>query len=229
MKKLALIVGLLLAALAMACLIVFGHGDSRPPSAPTDLPWQIDSLPSGGTRVFGLNLTEQAGVASTLADVQRHWPSDFQMAVIAAPGEDGALEAYVESASMGFIAGKLVVTAHVNPDVIRGFRERAAKAEFMDSSTRKYRLSEADALTALQSPILALAFIPQAHLDGDIVKARFGEPAERLRSNEHVDHWLYPAKGLGITLDSQGKDLLQYVVPAQFARLRDPLLASKPH
>ena len=54
---------------------------------------------------------------------------------------------------------------------------------------------------------------------------RFGPPAQRIRGNEHLEHWLYPALGLSLALDSQGKEVLQYVAPAQFGQLRDPLVA----
>ncbi|MDI1259740.1 hypothetical protein [Aquabacterium sp.] len=227
MKKWELIAGLLVASLAAATFIALDHGEpkmSSPEQAPMkELPWQIQQLPSGDTQVFGLTLSAHPEAASTLGDVQRRWASDFQMAVVAAPGENGTLEAYVETATMGFIIGKLVVTAQVSPQVIQGFRERAANVGYMNSSTRKYRLNATDQAQALRSPILALAFIPQANLDDDIVKARFGKPAERVRTNAHSEHWLYPEKGLGITLDSEGKELLQYVAPAQFMHLREPL------
>ncbi|RZI81924.1 MAG: hypothetical protein EOP38_17650 [Rubrivivax sp.] len=229
LKKFALISGMVVAALAVASLIVLGRPGALPSmhtpvgAVITGAPWQVESLPSGGTRVFKL-FTLAPSDASTLAQVQAAWSSDFQMAVIAAPGEHGTLEAYVETATLGGITGKLVATGQIQPEVLKGFRERAAKVAFMDSSTRRYTLAEADRATALQSPLLGLTFIPQAQLDDEVVKARFGEPAERLRGNDHVVHWLYPRQGLAITLDSQGKEVLQYVAPAHFARLRDPLI-----
>ncbi|MES2090397.1 MAG: hypothetical protein V4532_10525 [Pseudomonadota bacterium] len=234
LQKLAWIAGSVIAALAVALLIVQGPQRSASPSRSTPsesegLPWQIGLLPNAGSTVFGLKLSPDPAVASTLADAQRLWASDFQMAVIAAPGEDGTLEAYVDSARVGFILGKLVFSADVSPALIKQFREHAGKTAFMDSTTRKYYLNPHDQRTALRSRVLAIAFVPQAHLDEATVQARFGEPAQRLRSNEHLEHWLYPDKGLSIALDSQGKELLQYVAPADFARLRDPLLKLKNH
>ncbi|MFX5207111.1 hypothetical protein ABTC99_20840, partial [Acinetobacter baumannii] len=83
----------------------------------------------------------------------------------------------------GFIAGKLVITAELPAATLRAMRERAPKAEFMDSPTRKYRLHPDDEAQALRARIVALSFIPQAGLDADIVLARFGQPAQRVRSN----------------------------------------------
>lgn len=233
LKKLAWIAGSVIAALAAAMLIVQGPQRDESPAGATPaaegLPWQVSPLPHGGSSVFGVKLSPDPAVASTLADAQRLWSSDFQVAVIAAPGEDGALEAYVDSARVGFIQGKLVFSTDVSAAMIKQFRAHAAKAEFMDSTTRKVHLNPDDLRIALGSRVIAIAFVPQAHLDAETIQARFGEPAQRLHSNGHLEHWLYPDKGLSVTLDSQGKELLQYVAPADFARLRDPLLKLKNH
>ena len=117
-----------------------------------------------------------------------------------------------------------MITAHLPAADIRAMRERAIKSEFMESTTRKYTLAPADLDVALKAPITALSFIPQANLDADTIVARFGQPAERVRSNGHLEHFLYPAKGLDLALDTEGKELLQYVAPADFERLRQPLL-----
>jgi hypothetical protein len=38
---------------------------------------------------------------------------------------------------------------------------------------------------------------------------------------------MYPAQGLAVVLDSQGREVLQYVAPADFdRRLRAPLIAA---
>ena len=233
LKKLAWIVGAVVASLAAAMLIVQGPQRGEPAATlrpvAEHLPWQIGTLPNGGSTVFGLKLSPDTAIASTLAEAQGRWPADFQIAVVAAPGEDGNVEAYVDSARAGFIVGKLVFGADVSKALVQQFRERAAKVEFMDSTTRKYHLSPADLAMALKARVAVIAFVPQAHLDAETLHARFGEPAERINSNEHLTHWLYPNKGLSIALDSQGKELLQYVAPIEFARLREPLVKTARH
>lgn len=232
MKKVWIISGLVLASLAVGALIVMGHDLLSPHDATqvntkaAGLPWQVESLPGGASKVMGLTLAPAGAthVASTLADAKQQWGQAMQIAIIAAPGEDGLLEAFVDPASAGFITGKAVLTAHLASAEIRAMRERAIKSEFMESTTRKYTLTPADLQTALKAPITALSFIPQANLDADTVVARFGTPAERVRSNGHLEHFLYPAKGLDLALDSEGKELLQYVAPAEFNQLRQPLV-----
>jgi hypothetical protein len=197
-------------------------------------PWFIEALPEGRSRILakashsgGLVLggtMQQQPPTSTLAEVQRLWPSTSQIAVVAAPGEDGALEAYVDPASLGSVAGKLVASTQLPADTLRQWRERAIKSEFMESSTRKYTLAEADLATALRTPIGTVTFIPQARLDEATVIERFGPPAQRLTGEGDTLHLLYPAKGLDVAISPKGKSVLQYVAPAAFEQLRAPLL-----
>ena len=253
MNKVLIVGGAVVAAVGASMLLVggrdiTGHGDRAAQASAQNngLPWQVELLPGGASKVMGLTLgavatsdvaaTSGALAASgasapqtaphqpsTLADAQQRWGENMQVAIIAAPGEDGTLEAFVDPAQAGFITGKLVVTAQLPAADIKAMRERAVKAEFMESTTRKYVLAPADMAAALRAPISALSFIPQANLDEDTVLARFGQPAERVRSNGHLQHYLYPARGLDLALDTEGKELLQYVAPAAFAQLVKPL------
>ena len=95
----------------------------------------------------------------------------------------------------------------------------------MQSTTLKATLAEADLAAALAAPIRGLAFIPSAQLDEAVILERFGQPAERIRVNDHVEHLLYPTRGLDVVLDTKGRELLQYVAPARFDALRAPLKA----
>lgn len=208
----------------------FGPASSNPQGNPsgqaaqasgTPPPWLVTAHPDGSSEALGLTLG-----TSTLADVRQRFGTDTQIAIIAAPGEDGTLEAFVDPAQAGFIAGKLVVTAALPVATLRGLRERALKSEYMESTTRKYTLRPEDEALALQARIAALSFIPQASLDADVILARFGTPAARVRSNERQEHFLYPDKGLDVILDTEGKELLQYVAPRDFERLRAPLQAA---
>ena len=227
MKQIWIVSGLVVAALGASALIVgggmwFGHSDT--PTTTQDMPWQVSALPGGGSQVLGLTLGEASPGRSTLGDVLQRWGDKVQVAIVAAPNESGTLEAYVDPMQAGFISGKAIITAHLPPEVIQGMRERATKTEYMGGTTRKATLSSADLAEALQAPVTAVSFIPAANLDEDIILSRFGQPAQRVRSNGHLEHFLYPEKGLDLALDSEGKELLQYVAPAEFERLRQPLL-----
>jgi hypothetical protein len=128
------------------------------------------------------------------------------------------------SVSIGPLTGKLVLSITATASELGAMRDKAAKSDHLATGIRKFTLNDADRQRAERMPLAAIAFIPAAGLDEAIILQRFGAPAERIRQDETLEHFLYPARGLDIVLDSKGKEVLQYVAPADFARLRAPLL-----
>lgn len=207
---------LIVAVIVLSALL---RSSDKPVAQPmAGLPWQIEILPNGESRVFGLSPTR-----SSLDDARVRFGTDMEIAVIAAPGESGTLEAYSSSVTTGLIMGKMILVADASKEAIAQFRQRAVKSVYMDSSTRKYILHPDDLARAWRAPIASITFIPAVSLDEKTVLVRFGVPHERIRMDARVEHFLYPDKGLDLVLDSQGKEVLQYVAPRQFARLREPL------
>ena len=189
----------------------------------TGLPWQVQVSAGGGSAVFGLTLP-----GATLAQARQRWGDDLQVAVMARRGQPGALEAYLENFRAGAINGRLVLAADPGAPAVARLRENSAHNEPVDAEARRYTLRADDLPLALQAPLVGITFIPAAQLDAATLRARFGEPAERLRDAEgRIEQWLYPALGLAVALDAKGRDVMQYVAPADFERLlRAPLLAA---
>jgi hypothetical protein len=186
-----------------------------------NLPWQVAADGQGGSTVFGL----RPG-ASTLGEVRRALGDDLELAIIAAPNEAGSLEGYYGQVKLGFVLAKMIVTVDAPEATVSAMRERALKAEHMESTTRKITLHPDDRAAADALPVRAIAVIPTVNLDEATVVARFGQPGERIVASEKRVHLLYPALGLDVLVDGDGKELLQYVAPRDFERLRAPLLAA---
>ena len=217
MKLIVAILSLVIAAVVLPMLFI------PAPEALVEhqqrLPWNITVLPDGNSQVLGLTLNR-----STLADAKALYGPDVDIAIVTAPGEKlGTLEAYVASAHAGFITGKLILTAGVDAERLAGMQLRAAKREYMESTTVKSTLAPADLAAALALPIQAISFVPSVKLDAEAVTARFGAAERHIAVNDHQTHLLYPAKGLDVIVDTKGKPLLQYVAPRDFARLQAPL------
>lgn len=213
----------LLSILALVALVFFlwrpsGEHNGKPIE---NLPWKIDSLADGGTRVFGLTPG-----TSTFRDAHARFGPDLELGIIAAPGEAGSLEGYYGDFVAGVMTGKLVLAAAVDKPTIERLRARAVKSEYMQSATRRYTINSDDRAQAEGTAITTITFIPAASIDADTVARLFGAPAERLRVSENTEHLLFPAKGLDVMLNDKGKDVLQYVAPRDFARLRDPVVAA---
>lgn len=217
LRAIALFFAIVAVLLALP-LFFLPDGEQAPPPA-DGLPWQIEKLADGTTRVFGLTLGR-----STLEEAKALLGADLKVALMVAPGETGSLEAYYDNVSAGGVAGKMVLTLASTAKQRESMLQRARKVERMQGTTRQIELAEADLASAATATIDAIAFIPAANLDEQIVLQRFGPPAERIRSDEHREHFLYPDRGLEVQLDAKGKEVLQYVAPRDFARLRDPLV-----
>ncbi len=214
----------LIALVLLALIVPFflpGAGKQAGVDPDSNLPWQIAVDGQGGSTVFGL----RPGV-STLGDVRQRLGSEIEVAIIAEPNEIGSLEGYYAQVPLGFVLAKMVVTVDVPDEAISAMRERALKAKHMESTTRRITLHPDDLAAAERLPVRAISLIPTTNLDEATIVQRFGEPGERIVVSEKRTHLLYPTLGLDVLVNKDGKELLQYVAPRDFARLREPLLAA---
>jgi hypothetical protein len=212
-----------LAVLVVAFTLPLWHlaGGGAPVVVDEGLPWQVQR--QGDTvRVFGLTLP-----GSTLADAQARWGDGLQVAVMAQRGRPGALEAYVERHEAGGIVGRLVLATELAPEAVARLQDNAAKVEPVDADARRYALRAEDRAVLGGTALVGITFLPSVNLDAATLRQRFGEPAETRPEGPRLQHWLYPALGLAIVLDAEGREVLQYVAPADFEdRLRAPLLSA---
>ncbi len=214
-----IIIVLLLSALALyQYYLVTNQPDSGGTQTIEGLPWQIELLPEGKSRVFGLILGQ-----STLADAFSVLGQDHELAIISMLDEQGALEAYFPRYLAGVITGKLILAAQIDEAQLQAMRSRATSIDYTGSGAKKFRLYQDDIATAENLLIATITFIPTTNFDEEIIMLRFGKPDQRIQSNDNTEHYLYRKKGLDIILNKKGKEVLQYVPPSQFNRLSDAL------
>ena len=206
---------LLVVILIAIGLMSFNNDEQASNEPVTGLPWQIDSLPNGDTRVFGIVLGR-----TTLGEaIELLGNDEMDLAILAAPHETGTLEAYYSHYSAGPITGKLFLLLDITPDVLSPMRKRA----FQDGGTRRYHLHPDDLPVAYRAPVSVINFVPSFNLDDEIAQTRFGTPAEIIQIDTQQKHWLYPDKGLDLILNVDNKDVLQYLSPGQFSAHRAQL------
>ncbi|MBL8315017.1 MAG: hypothetical protein JNK55_14825 [Rubrivivax sp.] len=216
---------LLLAAALVAWRLLFPSDKAARLTAMHGAPWQIETPAPGLTRVMGLSLP-----GSTLAQLRLRWGGDLKVALVSQDDGRLALEGYVERFETGGVNGRLLLSFDTSA-------QAAAAAQWRDavpgvpqpSGARQHALGEPAIQELGAAALLGVSYIPQARLDAATVQARFGPPAARLAEGERLQHWLYPTLGLAVLMDSQGRNVLQYVAPADFeARLAAPLKALRP-
>lgn len=221
MKFALCLIAFIVAALTLPFLIP-GSGKQDGVDPNSNLPWQITLDGVGRSQVFGL----MPGV-STLADLKQRLGGELEVAIIAEPNEVGSLEAYYAQVPLGFVLAKVIATVDTSKQAISEMRERALKAKHMESMTRKITLHPDDLVAADRLPIKAISVIPTVNLDEATIVQRFGEPGERVVVSPTRVHLLYSKLGLDVMVDKDGKELFQYVSPAQFESLRAPLLVEQ--
>ncbi len=185
-------------------------------------PWQIILLSDGKTRVFGITLSE-----STLNDAVTILGRNYKLGLFETADQPLSLEIYFNEVTLGGLSGKFVLTLEATQEELKILRQQAIKREVLESGARRYtlRAETNDALT--QKRITSLSYIPYINLDEEIIRKRFGEPTERVVIDQKRQHLLYPEFGLDLLLDEEGKELLQYVDPAEIEQLRQPLIKKK--
>lgn len=184
-----------------------------------DAPWGVHAVAGGRhSRVFGLTL----GTAH-LSEAMARFGREPKLALFDTPGKGLSLEVFYEEVTLAGLSGRIILSLAAPTKVLEAMRARAVDRKPMDSGAIRYTLAQADLRAASGLTVAGLTYIPYADLNADIVTQRFGKPAERLRTRDGLVHWLYPALGLDIALNPAGRDVLQYVAPADFARLLAPL------
>lgn len=211
MKLFVILLGLVLAALAAPFLLPV----RQQALDATALPWQVDILPGGRSKALGLTLP-----TSVLSEANAKFGPEVELGLIVDPGGERRLEAYFPGVRLGFITGRVVATLSAPAPVLAAMLDRATDGSAMKSGGRKYRLASPDADAARAFEIRAIAFMPSADLSENTIVERFGPPGERLVVSDAVEHWLYPAKGIALVLDREGKEIIQYVAPSAFDSVR---------
>lgn len=205
---------LLVLILAAAGLTFLDRDKQASDDPVTGLPWQIDTLGDGNTRVFGITPGQ-----TTLGEAIALLGDDMDLAIIAVPGEAGSLEAYYGHYSAGPITGKLILVMDIRTDALEAMRERG----FHDGGTRRYYLHPDDLPAVYQAPVRVITFLPSINLDEAIVQNRFGSPAEVIQVSEREKHLLYPDKGLDLVFNTDSGEILQYLQPQAFSAHRAQL------
>jgi hypothetical protein len=182
-------------------------------------PWQIILQSDGKTRVFGITLSE-----STLNDAVTLLGRNYKLGLFETSDQPLSLEAYFNEVTLGGISGKFVLTLDATQEEMAALIQQAIKREVLDSGARRYTFTSDTSNVLAQKSISSMSYVPYINLNEEIVMLRFGEPAERIVVDQKRQHLLYPESGLDLLLDEDGKELLQYVVPAKFGQLRQPLV-----
>lgn len=183
-------------------------------------PWDVVVTESGALTILGVTLGE-----TPLSTLESRRMTRMQMAVFENAAGDLATEAFFREFYFGGLHGRLHVTLDVPRPEMERMRASALAAEGEDAvaGARNYHITSKHLDRVRQAPITAMSFIPYAEFDEALIVRFFGEPEDRFQGVAQQTHYHYPERGIEVIHDPEGKEVIQYVPPREFHRLREPL------
>jgi len=192
-------------------------------TARTDLPWQVEVLPDGTSRVLDLHL----GV-STLNDALVKFGPYESMAVFESESGERSLEAYFGAVDFGPLRAKIITALDMPEDELGVLVGRAVERKGSPTGDWKFMLGMPDQLAVRDRRLQSITYIPTYRgLEADFFRERFGEPAAWKALGEHAVQWFYPERGLYMVLDNRGQEALEFVVPRLMTVPEDVTWAEK--
>ncbi len=189
----------------------------------TNLPWQITVVDDQTLHVLELNVGQD-----TLGQAVKILKSEYNVAWFENQDDSISLEAYFIRVSMSGLRAKVLLELDSDGLDKDYLIKNSGKPEIQDSRTIKYPVDDL-AQTFSNRVIRSLTYIPKSSVDADIIISRFGQPEERLAVNDNTEFWMYPKKGLVISISQRGKEVFQYIPVGHFARLKQSVLATVEH
>ncbi len=180
----------------------------------TNLPWQITIVNPSILHVFDLNIGK-----ATLGDAVNVLKSEYNLAWFENPDESLSLEAYFFRVNLSGLRAKVILeldTKGINKDYLI---KNSGKPEILQSRSIKYPLDDLAKIMSTRS-IKSLTYVPKSSVEASLLKDRFGTAEETIIIDQNTEFWLYPHKGLLITLNKKGKEAFQYIPTADFDRLQ---------
>ncbi len=218
-KKIALSV-LGFALLAIAILFVIPTG--KQPEKVRLLPWNVEILPNGATKVLGITLGQ-----STMEDARQIYQNDWEVNLFVSPDNKITVEGYFNRIFISGLKADLVMSLSLDKKTLSEMYQRGARISQLGNGTKKVNVSSADTNTITNAVIKRITYLPTANLDGELIENLFGKPDSIIKEESGIEHWLYPKIGLDIALNPDGKEIFQYVIPATFDEVMKPLMELK--
>ncbi len=179
-----------------------------------NLPWQITVVDENTLHVFDLDVGK-----ATLGQAVKVLKSEYNLAWFENQDDSISLEAYFIRVSLSGLRAKVLLELNTDGLDIDYLKKNSGKPEIQTSRTIKYPLD--DLAQELDNRVIqSLTYIPKANVDPQLLKDRFGAAEETMRVDDNTEFWLYPKKGLVISISQKGKEVLQYVPLSRFERLR---------
>lgn len=207
--KLALII---IASVSLVASVVFYFTTDRLSSEATDMPWHITVHDSNHVEVFGIVLNR-----TTLAQARDHFGKLDGVALFQNEQGEYSLEAYFGKLSIGPFSTRIIANLSASQGELESLTEHTIKRVTTKDGSQRWTLKSDKQLEQSLRAISSLSYIPvYSGMDQNFIREHFGEPESRKVVDETAQIWFYPKQGVKIMVDNDGKELFEYMAPAQF-------------
>ena len=207
------ILGILGVLVFISVFAYFGQNLFMPPkqgNVETEPFWIVEASPEK-LSVFNISLNE-----SNLEELLFVLGNRLSLSIFE-EGDQKQLEGYIRETHVGGLTARIPFTLQTTTAQLEEILPFLSPSKKSTSKRTIYEIPEEFHSRFYGNIIESIAFIPMAvSLDESVIIGRFGEnPIKLQESNKGAFHYLYPEKGIDISLDSKGEyqSIVQYVLP----------------
>lgn len=172
------------------------------------LPWEIDILENGNTRVFGVTLQK-----TSIQDANQIFANFADTRLLVNSTESGSEKLELIARYNELTIGGLIAEINLAYDLDETSLKQlyhSAKTEQRHNNGAYLKLSSQDEMKLLNTPVKKITYIPSIDYGEEILRQRFGQAAEERVINETTAHWIYPELGLTIIVRQDQADEFIY-------------------
>ncbi len=189
----------------------------------TNLPWQITVVDAQTLHVLDMDIGK-----ITLGEAVKILRSEYKLAWFENEDDSISLEAYFIRVSISGLRAKVLLELDTEGLDKNYLLKHSGKPEIQTSRTIKHPLD--DLAQEMENRVVhSMTYLPPINLEPEMIESRFGTPQERLKINDNSEFWLYPQKGLVISISKNSKEVFQYIPVGQFERLQHSIQATVKH
>lgn len=203
---------------AALSVVLLAGGCSDWPEGLRQPPWSLEKT-AQGLRVLGVIPGK-----TKLREASRAWMRDLEFAVFVDDRGVARLEAFAGKLDFGGVEGRVVLPLSGEDAALKRYIDESPKKRLQQSGALRYAVADAEKPVLMERVVERIVFVPvYEDLDAVILEARFGRPEQRTSLPEGRELWMYPGKGLLLSLDPQGREAFHFTEPERFGEMLELL------
>ncbi len=166
-------------------------------------------------------------LGSTPLGALAEWGPPAELGLFQGPDGSAGVEAILNLDRPPYL-GTLVLVLEPETGVLDALEGDRLEGHTLPNGYRRHGLAEAARPKLAPSPVVELAFVPRTGLRPGLWRQLFGEPYEILRPGREQEYWLYPQRGLVISLAKGGSQWLHFVTLERWGEMLKRIQPSPP-